>query len=44
MAELGRRLAAGEGYQVLTSTGHRLGRVERIRYQQYADRPDEITR
>jgi hypothetical protein len=42
MAELGRLLAAAEGYQALTSTGRRLGRVERVRYQQHADRPDEI--
>lgn len=42
MAELGRLLAAAEGYQVLTSTGRRLGRVEHVRYQQHADRPDEI--
>jgi hypothetical protein len=41
-AELGRLLAAAEGYQVLTSTGRRLGRVEHVRYQQHADRPDEI--
>ena len=42
MAELGRLLAAAEGYQVITSTGRRLGRVEHVRYRQYADRPDEI--
>jgi hypothetical protein len=42
MAELGRLLAAAEDYQVLTSTGRRLGRVERVRYEQHADRPDEI--
>jgi sporulation protein YlmC with PRC-barrel domain len=42
LAELGRLLATAEGYQVLTSTGHRLGRVEHVRYQRYADRPDEI--
>lgn len=42
MAELGRLLAAAEGYQVLTSTGRRLGRVEHVRYEHYADRPDEI--
>jgi hypothetical protein len=42
MAELGRLLAAADGYQVLTSTGRRLGRVERVRYEQYVDRPDEI--
>jgi hypothetical protein len=42
MAELGRLLAAAEGYQVLASTGRRLGRVDHVRYQQYADRPDEI--
>jgi PRC-barrel domain len=41
-AELGRMLAAAEGYQVLTSTGRRLGRVEHVRYQHHADRPDEI--
>jgi hypothetical protein len=42
MAELGRLLAAAEGYQVLTLTGGRLGRVDHVRYQQHADRPDEI--
>jgi hypothetical protein len=42
MAELGRLLAAAEGYQVLTSMGRRLGRVERVRYERYTDRPDEI--
>jgi hypothetical protein len=42
MSELGRLLAAAEGYQVLTSTGARLGRVEHVRYEQHADRPDEI--
>jgi hypothetical protein len=42
MVELGRLLAAAEGYQVLTSTGRRLGRIEHVRYEQYADRPDEI--
>jgi len=42
MAEFGRMLAASEGYQVLTSRGRRLGRIEHVRYQQYADRPDEI--
>jgi hypothetical protein len=42
MAELGRLLAAAEGYQVLTKLGDRLGRVDHVRYQQHADRPDEI--
>jgi hypothetical protein len=42
IAELGRLLARAEGYEVLTSMGRRLGRVEHVRYQQYADRPDEI--
>ena len=35
MAELGRLLSAAQGYEVLTSTGRRLGRVERVRYQRY---------
>ncbi len=42
MAELGRLLAAAEGYQVRTTTGGRLGRVEHVRYESHADRPDEI--
>jgi hypothetical protein len=42
MAELGRLLAAAEGYQVLTSSGRRMGRVAHVRYERHADRPDEI--
>lgn len=41
-AELGRRLAASEGYLVLASHGRRLGVVDHIRYEQHADYPDEI--
>jgi hypothetical protein len=42
LVELGRLLAAADGYQVLTATGRRLGRVEHVRYGQHADWPDEI--
>lgn len=42
VAELGRLLAAAGGYQVRTTTGGRLGRVEHVRYESQADRPDEI--
>ena len=42
MSELGRLLASAEGYEVLTSAGGRLGRVEHVRYERHADRPDEI--
>ncbi len=41
-AELGRRLAASEGYLVLASDGGHVGVVDRIRYEQHADHPDEI--
>jgi hypothetical protein len=41
-AELGRLLAATDGYQVLASDGTHLGRLEHVRYQRYADHPDEI--
>jgi hypothetical protein len=41
-AELGRLLAAAAGYQALTATGGRLGRIEHVRYGQNAEWPDEI--
>lgn len=41
-AELGRRLAASEGYLVLASDGRHVGVVDHIRYEQHADHPDEI--
>ena len=40
--ELGRLLAAAEGYAVLDASGRQLGRVDRVRYERYTDRPDEI--
>jgi sporulation protein YlmC with PRC-barrel domain len=41
-AELGRRLAASEGYLVLASDGRHVGVVDHVRYEQHADHPDEI--
>jgi hypothetical protein len=41
-AELGRLLAAAEGYQVVTGDGARLGWLDHVRYERHADRPDEI--
>ncbi len=41
-AELGRLLAAADGYQVVASDGTHLGRLDHVRYQRYADHPDEI--
>ena len=40
--ELGRLLAAAEGYAVLDAYRRELGRVDRVRYERYTDRPDEI--
>lgn len=42
LAELGRLLAAADGYQVLTPGGKRLGRVEHVRYGRHSDWPDEV--
>ena len=42
LAELGRLLAAAEGYLVLNRDGRQLGHVDHVRYQRYTDRPDEI--
>ncbi len=41
-AELGRRLAAAEGYLVLASDGRHVGVVDHVRYEQHSDHPDEI--
>jgi len=41
-AELGRLLAAAAGYQVVASDGTHLGRLNHVRYERYADHPDEI--
>jgi hypothetical protein len=41
-AELGRRLAASEGYLVITSDGRHVGVVDHVRYEEHADHPDEI--
>ncbi|MGZ4393048.1 MAG: hypothetical protein ACXVRK_13170 [Gaiellaceae bacterium] len=41
-AELGRLLAAADGYQVVASDGTHLGRLDHVRYKRYADHPDEI--
>jgi hypothetical protein len=41
-AELGRWLAASEGYLVLASDGRHVGVVDHVRYEQHADHPDEI--
>jgi len=41
-AELGRLLAAATGYQVVASDGTHLGRLNHVRYERYADHPDEI--
>jgi hypothetical protein len=35
-AELGRLLAAADGYQVVASDGTQLGRLDHVRYQRYA--------
>lgn len=41
-AELGRLLAAAEGYRVVASDGAYLGWLDHVRYERYADHPDEI--
>ena len=40
-AELGRLLAAAEGYRVFAS-GKQIGWVDHVRYERHADHPDEI--
>jgi hypothetical protein len=41
-AELGRLLAAAEGYRVLSSDGTLVGWLGHVRYERHADHPDEI--
>jgi len=41
-AELGRLLAAAEGYRVVTSDGTQIGRLDHVRYEGHADHPDAI--
>jgi hypothetical protein len=41
-AELGRLLAAAEGYRVLTSDGTHVGWLDHVRYERHTDHPDEI--
>lgn len=40
--ELGRLLAAAQGYKVFGHNGAPLGALERIRYEQQVSHPDEI--
>jgi len=42
LSELGRLLAAADGYAVLDAAGRQLGRVDRVRYERHTDRPDEV--
>jgi len=42
LAELGRLLAAADGYAVFDASGRQLGRVDRVRYERHTDRPDEV--
>jgi hypothetical protein len=41
-ADLGRLLAAAEGYRVVASDGTPLGWLAHVRYERHADHPDEI--
>jgi hypothetical protein len=41
-AELGRLLAAAEGYRVVASDGVHLGWLDHVRYERHADHPDRI--
>ena len=41
-AELGRLLAAAEGYRVVASDGTQVGRLDHVRYEGHADHPDAI--
>ena len=42
LARLGRLLSSAAGYEVRTTEGHRVGKVEHVRYERHADRPDDI--
>jgi hypothetical protein len=41
-ADLGRLLAAAEGYRVVASDGTHLGWLDHVRYERHADHPDEL--
>jgi len=41
-AELGRLLAAAEGYRVVAIDGTQVGRLDHVRYERHADHPDAI--
>jgi hypothetical protein len=41
-ALLGARLADAEGYRVVSREGREVGVVDHVRYEQFADHPDEI--
>jgi hypothetical protein len=40
--ELGRLLAAGQGYRVFAHDGAQLGALEGVRYERQVTRPDEL--
>lgn len=40
--EIGRLLASAGGYLVLDEEGRPFGRIDHVRYERHADRPDEI--
>ncbi len=42
LSELGRLLAAANGYAVVDAGGRQVGRVDRVRYERHTDRPDEV--
>jgi hypothetical protein len=41
-SELGRLLSAATGYRVVAGDGTFVGWLDHVRYEQYADRPDEL--
>lgn len=41
-AELGRLLAAAEGYLVLSKDGRHVGSIDHVRYGKHSEYPDEI--
>ena len=41
-SELGRLLSAAAGYRVVAGDGTFVGWLDHVRYEQYADRPDEL--
>ena len=41
-ARLGRLLASASGYDVRSSEGRSIGRLEHVRYRLHTDHPDEI--